>query len=103
MIPLISSYGVVQSGLAELYEANSSGVGGLSSGIWQWSTARKIGRLEFVYYIEQKSELERNFMLKLYDNPNDLATRLVYADWLEENGRAETAKHVRNGWTFGVA
>lgn len=35
--------------------------------------------------------LEAGFLAALYANPADKATRLIYADWLEEQGRDQDA------------
>jgi uncharacterized protein (TIGR02996 family) len=39
--------------------------------------------------------VEMRFVLRLRDNPDDLAMRMVYADWLEERGQAQKAEVVR--------
>jgi uncharacterized protein (TIGR02996 family) len=38
---------------------------------------------------------EEAFLQAMGDNPEDDTTRLVYADWLEENGQAERAELIR--------
>jgi uncharacterized protein (TIGR02996 family) len=38
---------------------------------------------------------EQSFLAALRDNPADDTTRLVYADWLDERGRAEHADYLR--------
>lgn len=54
------------------------------------------------FYAEQRDELERLFMMQLWENPKDDLTRAAYSDWLEEHYRLDTANLVRSGWTFGV-
>jgi uncharacterized protein (TIGR02996 family) len=39
--------------------------------------------------------VEQRFLLQLRDNPNDLAMREVFADWLEEHAQPEKAEVVR--------
>lgn len=38
------------------------------------------------------------FIKAILADPRDEAPRLIYSDWLEERGRSETAKKVREGW-----
>ena len=38
---------------------------------------------------------DQAFLRAICENPNDDAPRLVYADWLEERGRAERAEYIR--------
>src|SRR5437588_361311 len=38
---------------------------------------------------------ERGLIDAIRDDPDDESARLVYADWLEENGQAERAEFVR--------
>ena len=45
------------------------------------------------------SDTERGLILALRKNPDDTATRAAYGDWLEEQGRMESAKNVMKGWT----
>ncbi len=42
---------------------------------------------------------ERGFLYSLWENPDDLASRLVYIDWLRDNGREYLAHHVEKGNT----
>lgn len=37
------------------------------------------------------------FELAIRQNPDDETVRLVYADWLEENGQRDRAVHIRTG------
>jgi len=39
--------------------------------------------------------VEQSFLLQLRDNPDDLAMRMVFADWLEERAHTEKAEVVR--------
>lgn len=39
--------------------------------------------------------VEQRFLLRLRDNPEDLAMRMVYADWLEERDQAHKATFLR--------
>src|SRR5689334_17143665 len=38
---------------------------------------------------------EDHFLQAIYQDPADDAVRLIYADWLEENGRPERAEFIR--------
>lgn len=38
---------------------------------------------------------ERDFLLAIHENPDDDAPRLMFADWLSENGQDERAELVR--------
>jgi uncharacterized protein (TIGR02996 family) len=44
---------------------------------------------------EAPGEREEEFLNHLIANPSDDTTRMVYSDWLEENGRTEAADFVR--------
>lgn len=41
-------------------------------------------------------KLEEEFIAKLAENPEDVETRRVYADWLEENGEEDKAIIIRH-------
>jgi uncharacterized protein (TIGR02996 family) len=41
------------------------------------------------------SEVEAGFLAALRDDPDDAQTRLVYADWLEENGKLTRSNILR--------
>jgi uncharacterized protein (TIGR02996 family) len=48
---------------------------------------------------------EESFLRMIEADRQDDATRLIYADWLEENGQAEKAEYLRlhvefDDWTF---
>lgn len=43
------------------------------------------------------SEMDRMFQQEIKSNPSDNTTRAIYADWLEEQGRAEEAAKLRKG------
>lgn len=62
---------------------------------------QKMDKRQFLYLVETRPQVEQGFMLALYTNGDEL-TRQAYADWLEENGRVETAKAVRDGWAPGI-
>lgn len=64
-------------------------------------SARRIDRRMLLFQAELQPEPERCMIISLYDNPSDKMTRDAYADYLEERGRYETSKAVRNGWTPG--
>ncbi len=38
---------------------------------------------------------KRAFLARIKENPGERATRLAYADWLDENGEADAAMHQR--------
>jgi uncharacterized protein (TIGR02996 family) len=40
---------------------------------------------------------ELGFLQNIIENPQDDAVRLIYADWLEENGKDTRANHIREG------
>jgi uncharacterized protein (TIGR02996 family) len=44
---------------------------------------------------DANTPVEHRFLLRLRDNPDDLAMRMVFADWLEETGQAKKAEIVR--------
>lgn len=44
---------------------------------------------------DANTPVEHRFLLRLRDNPDDLAMRMVFADWLEETGQARKAEIVR--------
>lgn len=44
---------------------------------------------------DPNTPVEHRFLLRLRDNPDDLAMRMVFADWLEEIGQAKKAEIVR--------
>jgi len=45
--------------------------------------------------VDPDTPVEHRFLLRLRDHPDDLAMRMVFADWLEETGRADKAAIVR--------
>lgn len=45
---------------------------------------------------------ERKFAAALRNCPNDETARAAYSDWLEEQGREESASLVRQGFTPGL-
>lgn len=44
---------------------------------------------------DDDTPVEQRFLLRLRDNPDDNAMRMVFADWLEERGRSNKARVVR--------
>ena len=44
---------------------------------------------------DPETPVEHRFLLRLRDNPDDLAMRMVFADWLEETAQVEKAETVR--------
>lgn len=42
---------------------------------------------------------ERGFLYSLWENPDDIASRNAYVDWLRDQGREYTAMHVEYGIT----
>lgn len=44
---------------------------------------------------DANTPIEHRFLLRLRDHPDDLAMRMVFADWLEETGQAKKAEIVR--------
>ncbi len=51
--------------------------------------------MELVWLLFGRMRVDKAFEAALNDDPNDWATRLVYADWLEENGFADYASAQR--------
>jgi uncharacterized protein (TIGR02996 family) len=48
----------------------------------------------------RREEIE--FLVGIWENPDDKTRCLVYADWLEDHGRTEGAKMVRGGCVPGL-
>lgn len=48
--------------------------------------------------IRRAAEGERPFLRAIKAAPKDAAPRLVFADWLDENGQSERAKAIREIW-----
>lgn len=46
-------------------------------------------------------EEQRRFLDTIIENPDEDAPRLVFADWLEENGEAKRAEFIREGCRHG--
>jgi uncharacterized protein (TIGR02996 family) len=70
--------------------------------IGRWiGSYRSMSQQDFVSNLERMDEYERGFVKSLWDNPRDVAARKAYSDWLEDHNRAETAKQIREGYTFG--
>lgn len=91
--------GVISSGYAPLpvYSGMISS-GGINFGNMQF-VGGHVNREGLVFLAEQKTDPERTMMIKLFDHPEDKLTRYAYADWLEEQGRTQSAKYVRGGFT----
>lgn len=46
-------------------------------------------------HVDPDTPVEHRFLLRLRDNPDDLAMRMVFADWLETTAQVEKAETVR--------
>jgi uncharacterized protein (TIGR02996 family) len=57
---------------------------------------------DFLFLVEQQAtSTEQRLIQNLHANPDDLAMRGAYADWLYEHGRDLSAEAVRKGYVPG--